>query len=150
MGGASKASGMYIRMHCAYLYLPLVLSMGLTEVEAVAEQDRRGDCNLRQLEPEADVADEGAVGGPEPGLLGRADAVPPRRRVALDLLPAQVPRPVPLAALLPRGAHRDPRRRRQLARERREKTRIFPFRGRGNSKSRRCEGGWGGGGCGKA
>ena len=47
MGGASKASGMYIRMHCAYLYLPLVLSMGLTEVEAVAEQDRRGDCNLR-------------------------------------------------------------------------------------------------------
>jgi len=47
MGGPSKASGMYIRMHCAYLYLPLVLSMGLTEVEAVAEQDRRGDCNLR-------------------------------------------------------------------------------------------------------
>jgi len=33
--------------------------MGLTEVEAVAEQDRRGDCNLRQLEPDADIADEG-------------------------------------------------------------------------------------------
>jgi len=125
-------------MHCAYLYLPLVLSMGLTEVEAVAEQDRRGDCNLRQLEPDADIADEGAVGGPELRLLGRADAVPPRRRVALDLLPAQVPRPVPLAALLPRGAHRDPRRRRrQLPRERKEKTRIFPFRGKKNSKSRR-------------
>lgn len=78
----------------------------------MAEHDRRGHCNLRQLESDAHVADEGAVGGPELGLLGRADAVPPRRRAALDLLPAHVPRRAPLAAaplpvlLSPRGAHR--------------------------------------------
>lgn len=110
----------------AHIYLPLVLGVRLAEVEPVAEEDRGGDCNLRQLEPGADVAEEAAVGGPELGLLGRADAVPPRRRAALDLLPAQVPRPGPPAAALPRVAvHRDPRRR-QL-RNRGRKDRNFPF-----------------------
>ncbi|KAB8085735.1 hypothetical protein EE612_008688, partial [Oryza sativa] len=59
----------------------------------MAEQGCRRDCHLRQLQPEADVADEGAVGRPELGLLGGADAVPPRRRTPLDLIPRDVPRP---------------------------------------------------------
>lgn len=86
--------------------------------------------NHSQLEPGADVVDEAAVGSPEVGLLVRADAVPPRRRAALDLLPGQVPRPGPLAAasLLRRvAAHRDPRRRRRRRRLRNRKRPEFFF-----------------------
>lgn len=54
------------------------------------KEERR---SILQLQPEADVADEGAVGRPELGLLGGADAVPPRRRTPLDLIPRDVPRP---------------------------------------------------------
>lgn len=82
-------------------------------------QTREGKAQLRgeleqehsQLEPNADFADEGAVGCPELGLPGRADAVPPRGGPALDLLPAKVPRPEPLAGHVVRRAHRDRRRR---------------------------------------
>lgn len=73
------------------LYLPLVLDMGLEEVEAVAEHDGRGDCDLGQLENAAYIAHERAIYSPDPILLVLRHPMLPRRRPCLDLLLGQIP-----------------------------------------------------------
>jgi hypothetical protein len=94
-GGADELGLVAVSVRYSVVLLNL-FSLGQTTTRGRSRKSRTNSSGIQRLGErkgvEADVADEGAVGGPELGLLAGAHVVLPRWRPSLDLLLAEVPK----------------------------------------------------------